>query len=202
MYQLAIYERVSTEAQDYAAQHTAIEHWLHENAYKRGQVLRYEDKATGGNLSRRGIERLGRDIASGRVTHVAFFSIDRFCRELLTGLNCLDEWSKAGCRMTFIADNIDIPGGPMADAMLKLIISIKLCMAEAERTRIRERTRLGQLSARARGVKFGRPVTVPASRIRALRRQGVRPAQIARDCQCSRASVYRALEGASEKSGE
>ena len=190
-YQLAVYERVSTEAQDFASQHTALIRWLDDNGYRRSSVLWYEDKATGANLTRRGIERLSRDIASGRVTHVVFYSIDRFARELISGLNHLEAWAQAGCRMTFVADGIDVPAGPLADAMLKMILSIKLCMAESERARIRERVRLGQLSAMRRGVRFGAPVRLPLQRIRSLRAQGEPVREIAKKCRVSVASVYR-----------
>jgi DNA invertase Pin-like site-specific DNA recombinase len=200
-YEIGVYQRVSTDTQDFQSQRLAINNWLKEHQYRKSQVVWYEDKITGSTLTRRGISRLSADITSGRIRHVVFASIDRFTRELISGLNQIDEWCRAGVRLTFIADGLDV-SPPLADAMLKMLLAIKLAMAEAERTRIRERTRLGQLSARARGVRFGRPVTIPASRIKALRRQGITPTQIARECQCSRASVYRALEGASEKSGE
>ena len=190
-YQLGVYVRVSTDAQDYDSQNQAIDAWLRTNQHKRKNVVFYEDKATGANLTRRGIERLSRDIASGRTTHVVFYSIDRFARELLSGLNQIDEWRSA--RLTFIADGIDIPAGPFSDAMLKMILSIRLCMAESERTRIRERTRLGQLSAMQRGVRFGRPVTVQAQRVRKLRQTGLAVETIAKRCRCSVPSVYRIL---------
>lgn len=191
-YQLACYLRVSTDEQSHDSQRTAIDAWLANSQYRRRDVIWYEDKATGATLTRRGIERLSRDIASGRVTHVLFFSIDRFARELIAGLNQIDEWIRAGVRLTFIADGLDI-APPFTDAMLKMILAIRLCMAESERTRIRERVRLGQLSAMRRGVRFGRPVTVQAERVLKLKRNGLAVESIAKRVGCSVPSVYRIL---------
>lgn len=191
-YQLAVYCRVSTEEQSTDSQRTAIDAWLANGQYRKRDVIWYEDKATGATLTRRGIERLSRDIASGRVTHVVFYSIDRFARELIAGLNQIDEWARAGVRLTFIADGLDI-SPPFTDAMLKMILAIRLCMAEAERARIRDRVRLGQLAAMQRGVRFGRPVEIKADRIRSLRAKGIDVPTIAKRLRCSVPSVYRVL---------
>ena len=53
------------------------------------------------------------------------------------------------------------------------------------------------LKAKAKGVYKGRPPSIEADKVRALKDEGIGPAEIARRLGIGRASVYRVLRGAS-----
>jgi DNA invertase Pin-like site-specific DNA recombinase len=57
----------------------------------------------------------------------------------------------------------------------------------------RERQLEGIAKAKAAGVYKGRPASIDADQVRALKAQGMRPVDIAKAMKVGRASVYRAL---------
>src|ERR1700744_4334151 len=65
--------------------------------------------------------------------------------------------------------------------------------AEFETNLRRERQLEGIAKAKAAGVYKGRPASIEASRVRELKAQGMRPADIAKALKIGRASVYRVL---------
>jgi DNA invertase Pin-like site-specific DNA recombinase len=73
--------------------------------------------------------------------------------------------------------------------------------AEFETNLRRERQFEGTAKAKAAGVYKGRPPSIEASRVRELKEQGMRPADIAKALKIGRASVYRLL-GQPVKIGE
>jgi DNA invertase Pin-like site-specific DNA recombinase len=75
----------------------------------------------------------------------------------------------------------------------KLLLNILASFAEFETDLRRERQRDGIDKAKAAGVYKGRPVAIEGDRVRAMRAEGIGPAQIARALEIGRASVYRHL---------
>jgi DNA invertase Pin-like site-specific DNA recombinase len=65
--------------------------------------------------------------------------------------------------------------------------------AEFETNLRKERQLEGIAKAKAAGVYKGRPATIDADKVRALKADGMRPADIAKQLGIGRASVYRAL---------
>lgn len=67
--------------------------------------------------------------------------------------------------------------------------------AEFETNIRRERQMEGIAKAKSEGKYRGRPASIDADKVRALRDQGMMPAAIARELGIARSSVYRVLEG-------
>jgi DNA invertase Pin-like site-specific DNA recombinase len=79
----------------------------------------------------------------------------------------------------------------------KLLLGMLAAIAEFETDIRRERQREGIERAKAAGAYKGRKPSVDVTAVRELREQGVSPTLIAKQLRIGRASVYRALQGAS-----
>ena len=77
----------------------------------------------------------------------------------------------------------------------KLMMSILGAVAQFESDIRRERQLEGIAKAKAAGKYRGRPHTIDPDRVKELRASGMGPAQIAREMNIGRASVYRMLAG-------
>lgn len=75
----------------------------------------------------------------------------------------------------------------------KLMMCILGAVAQFENDIRLERQREGIEKAKAAGKYRGRPATIDPNRVKELRQQGMGPAQIAREMNIGRASVYRML---------
>lgn len=75
----------------------------------------------------------------------------------------------------------------------KLTLAILGAVAEFENDIRRERQRDGIERAKARGAYLGRKATIDVAAVRKLKLQGVGPAEIGRQLNIGRASVYRVL---------
>ena len=76
-------------------------------------------------------------------------------------------------------------------AIGQLTLQILSCFAEFENSLRRERQAEGIRKAKAAGIYKGRPFTIDAKAVQALRSEGLGPAAIAKQLRVSRASVYR-----------
>jgi DNA invertase Pin-like site-specific DNA recombinase len=74
-----------------------------------------------------------------------------------------------------------------------VVLTVLGMVAQMERRFILERQREGIGRAKAAGVYRGGKPRLDFARIRALRRAGLTPTQIARETGCSRMQVYRVL---------
>jgi DNA invertase Pin-like site-specific DNA recombinase len=72
--------------------------------------------------------------------------------------------------------------------------------AEFETNLRRERQLEGIAKAKAAGVYKGRPASINATQVRAMKAQGLGASEIAKALKIGRASVYRVLEGGSAES--
>lgn len=88
----------------------------------------------------------------GEIDGVAFWSLDRWGRTMSELVLELEEFSKSGKSMISMKEGIDL-----STAAGRLMANILSSMANFERDRISERTRLGLARARAQGKILGRP---------------------------------------------
>ena len=109
----------------------------------------------------------------GEIQGVAFWSLDRWGRSMSELVLELEEFSKAGKTMMSLKESIDL-----STAAGRLMANVLSAMANFERDRISERTRLGLARARAgRGsaTPGGRPTGRRALRPRGPPRRGLSP---------------------------
>jgi DNA invertase Pin-like site-specific DNA recombinase len=92
------------------------------------------------------------------------WQFDRFARRVAQLLKVLEEFNHLGMRFMSVQDQVDTQS-PMGQALC----TIMGAMAELESSLIAERVKAGMAAAKARGKRFGRPVTPPhvVSRIEA-----------------------------------
>ena len=72
--------------------------------------------------------------------------------------------------------------------------SLVLGLAEAERSRILERTNEGRIEAKIRGVKFGRKRTINRKKLRELYQNGIGATAIAKQMKIGRSTVYKLIK--------
>lgn len=195
MTEIAVYERVSSNRQEYRSQHAAIVQWLTAQGINpKGRSVRwYREKKSARTQARPIIDELSQDVASGTVRHVLFFSIDRFSREMVAGLNQLDAWARTGCRLTFVADGLDLTGW-MSDVMLRCFVSMRLAWAEQERQRISQRVKASIEHRRSQGQRIGaKPDQRKRKRLQRLLNDGCSISECSRRMNVSRQSIYSML---------
>ncbi|NFV81898.1 recombinase family protein [Magnetospirillum aberrantis] len=114
--------------------------------------------------------------------------LDRLARSvshLLQITQTLEE-KGVGLRIQNMGMDTSTPNG-------RLMLTLLGGIAQWEREVMLERQREGIAKAKAEGKYKGRRPTIKPEEVRALKAQGVRPADIARTLGIGRASVYRAL---------
>ena len=174
------YARVSTRDQDLASQVAALQ------AAGCGNI--FKEKASGAKTDRPELAKAIRRLEAGDVLVVT--RLDRLARSTRDLLNILDAVAKAGASFKSLADawaDTTTPHG-------KLLLTVLGGLAEFERELIRARTDDGRKRAKARGVKFGRPVKLTAhQRQEALQRlaDGAVQADLARSYGVSEATISR-----------
>jgi DNA invertase Pin-like site-specific DNA recombinase len=186
----AIYARVSTEDQNLDSQLQNCREWC---ARMNLEPVEYLDKASGVKASRHALDQLMTDVRRGRVKVVVCFKLDRLGRSLVHLAQMIGEFDDHGTALVCPSQGIDTRGDNPAG---RLQMHVLMAVAEFERSLIRERTRAGLASARARGVKLGRPRTsnrdLPVDQCRAALAAGVSLRAFARNA-VSATSLRRAL---------
>lgn len=114
--------------------------------------------------------------------------LDRLGRSTRDVLNLVYELDERGAFLRVLEPDIST-AGPMG----KIMMTVLGMVAEMELGFIKERQRDGIERAKAKGVYRGRKPSIDADRVRALKAEGVAPAEIAKRLGIGRASVYRAL---------
>lgn len=102
---------------------------------------------------------------------------------MILNTQLIKEFDSQGIAVRFIDDGISTDG-----EMGKMVVTILSAVAQAERTRILERTNEGRQEAKLKGIKFGRRRTVDRSVVLTLHRKGCGATEIARS------TVYKILE--------
>ncbi len=136
------YARVSTKDQDLSLQLDKLQ--------EVGCEKLYQEKISGKSKDRPQLIELLAYLRSGDT--VVVWKLDRLGRSLKDLIDLVNTIQEKGAYFQSLNDNIDTntAGG-------KLIFHIFASLSEFEREVIRERTKAGLLSARARGCKGGRP---------------------------------------------
>jgi len=178
--QLIGYARVSTQDQNLDAQIDAL---------KRAGVHPdhiHTDQASGVARKRPGLALLMKDVRDGDT--VVVWKLDRFGRSVIDLLTRLKQLDMMGVRFRSLTEGIDT-----TTSIGRLLLTVLGAIAEFERALISERTSRGMQHRKSKGAKFGREwALTPEQRkeVRALYRQGIKPAQIAKQFGISRGSVY------------
>jgi len=151
----AIYVRVSTEHQKPDLQVDGMRRYAtHADLEITAQ---YFDVAVSGRKEGRPhLQALMRATRNHDFDCVLVWKFDRFARSVTHLLRALEEFNHLGIRFISVQDQIDTQS-PMGKAMFTMIGA----MAELESSLISERVKAGMEAARARGKRFGRPVTPP-----------------------------------------
>ena len=180
------YARVSTRDQDAAMQAEALG--------AAGCEKVFEETASGAQKDRPQLIKVIEFLRKGDVLVV--WKLDRLARSLKQLIETVEELESRGIGFVSLTESIDTttPGG-------RLIFHVFGALAEFERELIRERTNAGLKSAKARGVKLGRPKALEDDALgvaRALLKSGdMTAAQVAAHVGVSRATLYRACGGPS-----
>jgi len=180
----AIYSRVSTADQNVGMQLDEL------RAYCERRGLEVADEyvnsaVSGAKESRPALNRL---LAWG-FDAVLVYRYDRFARSLRQLVNALGEFHALGVHFISLDESVDTstPSG-------RLVFGIFAGIAEFERSLITERVKSGQVAAKRRGVKFGRPrADVNTEKLAELRRQGLSYANIAKATGLSVGTVFRVV---------
>lgn len=136
------YARVSTQEQNLDLQLDALE--------KEGCQRLFTDKVSGVKSSKPNFEKLMAYARPGDT--VVVWKLDRLGRSTIRLIELIEELKNRGVNLKSLSESIDT-----STATGNLFFQFMCVLAEHERNIIRERTRAGLASARARGRSGGRP---------------------------------------------
>ena len=186
----AIYVRISTSTgkQTTDSQLLEVERYCQMRGWTSTEV--YSDKVSGGKASRPDLDRMVKDMRSGKVERVATFKLDRIGRSLTHLCLLVDEMSNLGVPLICTSQGIDTTGNNPAS---KLQLDVLKAVCEFERNLIKDRVNAGLNAARARGVRLGRPSTLHKHRdeVLALRNKGMKLREISRELNIPISSVCK-----------
>ncbi|WP_027190862.1 recombinase family protein [Fundidesulfovibrio putealis] len=113
---------------------------------------RFEDKASGKDTNRPGLESCLKHLRKGDTLHV--HSMDRLARSLADLLRLVKELTERGVAVKFHKEALTFTGEP--NPMQDLQLAVMGAVAEFERSMIKERQREGIAAAKAAGKQLGR----------------------------------------------
>jgi DNA invertase Pin-like site-specific DNA recombinase len=137
------YARVSTQDQNLQIQLETLE--------KAGCERIYKEKKSGATRARPELVRALENLRKGDV--VIVWKLDRLARSTRDLLDITDKIKAAGAQFKSISE----PWADTTSPAGKMVMTVFAGIAEFERELIHERTSAGRVSAKKRGVKFGRP---------------------------------------------
>ena len=176
------YARVSTQDQNLAMQLDAFE--------KYGVDEVFQEKMSGAKEDRPELEKMIDHLRKG--DKVVVYKLDRISRSTKHLIELSELFSEKGVDFVSIQDQIDT-STPMGRFFFRTMASI----AELERDIIRDRTKAGLESARARGKVGGRPKADQSAIEKALKlydSQTMTVDEIVEMTGISRATIYRAAK--------
>jgi DNA invertase Pin-like site-specific DNA recombinase len=174
------YARVSTSQQSLDIQIKALQ----EAGVLSHRIL--TDKSSGTHTDREGLHLLRLKVEEGDIILVK--KLDRLGRDTADMIQLIKEFDASGVFIRFLDDGISTEG-----SMGKMVVTILSAVAEAERSRILERTNEGRLEAKSKGIKFGRKPSVDREKVLVLRGQGMGATEIASRLKMGRSTVYKVL---------
>jgi DNA invertase Pin-like site-specific DNA recombinase len=162
--------------------------WLDDQAIGSSEVEWYADYESG---DRPELDRLQKDIASGKITAVVLWKLAHLFPRFRDGLTTIAAWCEQEVRVVSISQGIDL--GP---AVGLGAASLLRGLADAELEFRRDRQRIGIATAKKRGVYPGRkPGTTKEKprKARALRAKGYTVNEIADALGVSKRTAFRYL---------
>ena len=178
------YARVSSKAQDHAAQVEALK--------AAGCEKIYSEKASGKSTDgRREFDRLLKSLVPGDTVVVS--KLDRLARSSRDLHNILHELQERGCGFVSLGESWCDSTSEVGRLMLTIMGGI----AEFERGLIRRRCEEGIERAKANGKQFGRPTALDHGQRRRVAERyaaGETMAKLAREYECGEATIWRALQ--------
>jgi DNA invertase Pin-like site-specific DNA recombinase len=176
------YARVSTTDQDLSIQQAALK-------AAGCEVIRAEKRSGTTTTGREELRTVLDFLRKGDVLMVT--RIDRLARSIGDLQDIVRAVKGRGASLKATEQPIDT-----STAAGKCFLDMLGVFAEFETNLRRERQLEGIARAKAEGVYQGRPASIDAAKVRAMKAEGMGATEIARVLKIGRASVYRALEGA------
>jgi DNA invertase Pin-like site-specific DNA recombinase len=181
------YARVSSDTQDYSAQVEALK--------AAGCERIYSEKASGKSTNGRPeLAKLLKAIKPGDVMVVT--KIDRVARSALDLLHIVrSEIAGRDCGFVSLGDS----WCDTTNEMGRFMLTVMSGMAELERDLIKKRCAAGIARAKAKGKRFGRPVSLDAGQRKIIAERSAKGESmdaIARDYGVGHATIWRALHSA------
>ncbi len=169
---IACYFRVSTLAQDYESQKYAVEAWIAALPPEKAptKVRVYSDQVSGKaekDYSRKGFQRLLKDVEEGKIDAVVVYALDRLSRDAINLLQLLMRWIVRDVEFFSVSQGLFHLGkdNPFRLTMLAVFSEI----SQIERMTIRGRINAGIAASKKRGTKFGRPRVITQESRREIR---------------------------------
>ena len=156
----------------------------------------FEDKASGKDNNRPALNDMLRHVRAGDTVYV--HSLDRLGRDLVDLHTVIRNLTGRGVEVRFVSEGLVFNGSN--DAMADLMLGLLGAVAQFERTKIRERQAEGIAQAKRRGVYKGRKPSLNPDQVIDLRNKaeaGVSKAELARQFNISRETVYQYLRASS-----
>ena len=173
------YARVSSADQDLSIQEAAL-------AAAGCTIIRAEKKSGTTTKGRSELQTLV-DFAHKGDT-IVVTRVDRLARSISDLAGIVETLEAKGVALRATEQPIDT-----SSAAGRAFLQMLGVFAEFETAIRRERQLEGIAKAKAAGVYKGRPATIDAAKVKAMKAEGVKPTDIARQLGIGRASVYRAL---------
>ncbi len=167
--QVALYLRVSTNAQSTDAQLAELKQLVDQRGWKY-QV--FSDKGqSGAKESRPAFDEMMRQVRRGRFSAICIWALDRLARSLRQLLDISLELQRLNVDLVAVKQDLDTstPSG-------RLVFGVLSTVAEFERDLLRERVRSGIAQARREGKRIGRPPlrVLTTAEVATLRRERAR----------------------------
>jgi DNA invertase Pin-like site-specific DNA recombinase len=178
---IAVYGRVSTDAQNHASQLREVRAYVRRR-WPKAEIVEHLDKASGTRFSREGLDAMMAEIRKDRIDVVAVYKLDRLGRSLQHLAQLIGELETHGTALVASSQGIDTSESNPAG---RLQMHVLAAVAEFERSVIVERINAGLAAAREHGTKsgkpFGRPRTLDRyfSAVAKLHRKGLSGRKIA-----------------------
>lgn len=184
------YVRVSSKAQDYATQRSAIERAA---ATRSDAIVHwYAEKKSAKTTARAELQRLRDDARAGHVRRLYVFRVDRLARSgIRDTFEIVEELRGQGVEIVTLADGFSLDG-PAAE----VVLAVMAWAAKAERLATSERIAAARERVEAEGGRWGRPRKVSSAalaRARAMRAEGRTVRAIAMALRVPRSTIARAL---------
>src|SRR5437660_1002327 len=194
---IAVYGRVSTDAQSHASQLREVRAYVRRR-WPKAEVTEYLDKASGAKFSREGLDTMMADVRKGRIDIIAVYKLDRLGRSLQHLAQLIGEFESHGTSLIATSQGIDTSESNPAG---RLQMHVLAAVAEFERSVIRERINTGLAAARERGATFGRPRKLDQHKpaVAKLMARGLSGRKIAKKLSIPVGSVFAVLKSVKGK---